>query len=172
MSNEDVENLLSQIEEYKSKLNIQNPSEETKKSQDMMKKKLEGKIDSLIEETKKKLILSQKPEIDKIKDNLDNIKNPLKEKMDELNTKLDTVLPKLKDEEKLNETENTAHVSTEELKEQERIMNAIRNNVNQSNQNIQAYFEGLSQRIEQLKKIKEIIKNNKSNLDEKKKKKE
>ena len=137
-----------------------------------LKKKLEGKIDSLIEETKKKLILSQKPEIDKIKDNLDNIKNPLKEKMDELNTKLDTVLPKLKDEEKLNETENTAHVSTEELKEQERIMNAIRNNVNQSNQNIQAYFEELSQRIERLKKIKYIIKNNKINLDETNEKKE
>ena len=52
-SEDDCDNLMSELEEYMSKLNIPNPSEETKKSQELMKKKLEEKIDSLIEKNKK-----------------------------------------------------------------------------------------------------------------------
>ena len=44
----EYENLLAEVEEYLSKVNIPNPSEETKKSLDLMKKQLEKKIDNHI----------------------------------------------------------------------------------------------------------------------------
>ena len=84
---------MSELEEYMSKLNIPNPSEETKKTQELMKKKLEEKIDSLIEKKQKELdLLSQKSEIDVKKE---------KEKIDEINANLQ----KLKDEAELNDKE-------------------------------------------------------------------
>ena len=52
-SEDDCDNLMSELEEYMSKLNIPNPSEETKKSQELMKKKLEEKIDSFLKKNKK-----------------------------------------------------------------------------------------------------------------------
>ena len=56
MSNQkEHENLLSQVDEYLSKVNIPNPSEEEKKSLDLMKKQLEKKIDSRIELEQKTL---------------------------------------------------------------------------------------------------------------------
>ena len=88
-SEDDCDNLMSELEEYMSKLNIPNPSEETKKTQELMKKKLEEKIDSLIEKKQKELdLLSQKSEIDVKKE---------KEKIDEINANLQ----KLKDEAEL-----------------------------------------------------------------------
>ena len=54
-SEDDCDNLMSELEEYMSKLNIPNPSEETKKTQELMKKKLEEKIDSLIEKKTKRI---------------------------------------------------------------------------------------------------------------------
>ena len=52
----EYEDLLVEVEEYLSKVNnIPNPSEETKKSLDLMKKQLEKKIDSRIELEQKTL---------------------------------------------------------------------------------------------------------------------
>ena len=50
----EYENLLAEVEEYLSKVNIPNPSEEEKKSLDLMKKQLEKKID-ITQKKKKKL---------------------------------------------------------------------------------------------------------------------
>ena len=44
----EYENLLAEVKEYLSKVNIPNPSEEEKKSLDLMKKQLEKKIDNHI----------------------------------------------------------------------------------------------------------------------------
>ena len=143
-SEDDCDNLMSELEEYMSKLNIPNPSEETKKSQELMKKKLEEKIDSLIEKKQKELdLLSQKSEIDVKKE---------KEKIDEINANLQ----KLKDEAEL--------IDKEKKEELEQSLNRSRNNINLAEENYKKAAEVLSQNIERLKIIKDkISKSNETN---------
>ena len=143
-SEDDCDNLMSELEEYMSKLNIPNPSEETKKSQELMKKKLEEKIDSLIEKKQKELeILSQKSEIDVKKE---------KEKIDEINANLQ----KLKDEAEL--------IDKEKKEELEQSLNRSRNNVDLAKENYKKAAEVMSQNIERLKIIKDkISKSNETN---------
>ena len=132
-SEDDCDNLMSELEEYMSKLNIPNPSEETKKSQELMKKKLEEKIDSLIEKKQKELdLLSQKSEIDVKKE---------KEKIDEINANLQ----KLKDEAEL--------IDKEKKEELEQSLNRSRNNINLAEENYKKAAEVMSQNIERLKLI-------------------
>ena len=127
-----------------SKLNIPNPSEETKKTQELMKKKLEEKIDSLIEKKQKELdLLSQKSEIDVKKE---------KEKIDEINANLQ----KLKDEAEL--------IDKEKKEELEQSLNRSRNNINLAEENYKKAAEVMSQNIERLKIIKDkISKSNETN---------
>ena len=141
---DDCDNLMSELEEYMSKLNIPNPSEETKKSQELMKKKLEEKIDSLIEKKQKELdLLSQKSEIDVKKE---------KEKIDEINANLQ----KLKDEAEL--------IDKEKKEELEQSLNRSRNNINLAEENYKKAAEVMSQNIERLKIIKDkISKSNETN---------
>ena len=143
-SEDDCDNLMSELEEYMSKLNIPNPSEETKKSQELMKKKLEEKIDSLIEKKQKELdLLSQKSEIDVKKE---------KEKIDEINANLQ----KLKDEAEL--------IDKEKKEELEQSLNRSRNNINLAEENYKKAAEVMSQNIERLKIIKnKISKSNETN---------
>ena len=143
-SEDDCDNLMSELEEYMSKLNIPNPSEETKKSQELMKKKLEEKIDSLIEKKQKELdLLSQKSEIDVKKE---------KEKIDEINANLQ----KLKDEAEL--------IDKEKKEELEQSLNRSRNNINLAEENYKKAAEVMSQNIERLKIIKDkISKSNETN---------
>ena len=143
-SEDDCDNLMSELEEYMSKLNIPNPSEETKKSQELMKKKLEEKIDSLIEKKQKELdLLSQKSEIDVKKE---------KEKIDEINANLQ----KLKDEAEL--------IDKEKKEELEQSLNSSRNNINLAEENYKKAAEVMSQNIERLKIIKDkISKSNETN---------
>ena len=143
-SEDDCDNLMSELEEYMSKLNIPNPSEETKKTQELMKKKLEEKIDSLIEKKQKELdLLSQKSEIDVKKE---------KEKIDEINANLQ----KLKDEAEL--------IDKEKKKELEQSLNRSRNNINLAEENYKKAAEVMSQNIERLKIIKDkISKSNETN---------
>ena len=143
-SEDDCDNLMSELEEYMSKLNIPNPSEETKKSQELMKKKLEEKIDSLIEKKQKELdLLSQKSEIDVKKE---------KEKIDEINANLQ----KLKDEAEL--------IDKEKKEELEQSLNRSRNNINLAKENYKKAAEVMSQNIERLKIIKDkISKSNETN---------
>ena len=143
-SEDDCDNLMSELEEYMSKLNIPNPSEETKKSQELMKKKLEEKIDSLIEKKQKELdLLSQKSEIDVKKE---------KEKIDEINANLQ----KLKDEAEL--------IDKEKKEELEQSLNRSRNNINLAEENYKKASEVMSQNIERLKIIKDkISKSNETN---------
>ena len=145
MSSEDEwDNLMSELEEYMSKLNIPNPSEETKKTQELMKKKLEEKIDSLIEKKQKELdLLSQKSEIDVKKE---------KEKIDEINANLQ----KLKDEAEL--------IDKEKKEDLEQSLNRSRNNINLAEENYKKAAEVMSQNIERLKIIKDkISKSNETN---------
>ena len=143
-SEDDCDNLMSELEEYMSKLNIPNPSEETKKTQELMKKKLEEKIDSLIEKKQKELdLLSQKSEIDVKKE---------KEKIDEINANLQ----KLKDEAEL--------IDKEKKEELEQSLNRSRNNINLAKENYKKAAEVMSQNIERLKIIKDkISKSNETN---------
>ena len=143
-SENDCDNLMSELEEYMSKLNIPNPSEVTKKSQELMKKKLEEKIDSLIEKKQKELdLLSQKSEIDVKKE---------KEKIDEINANLQ----KLKDEAEL--------IDKEKKEELEQSLNRSRNNINLAEENYKKAAEVMSQNIERLKIIKDkISKSNETN---------
>ena len=143
-SEDDCDNLMSELEEYMSKLNIPNPSEETKKSQELMKKKLEEKIDSLIEKKQKEIdLLSQKSEIDVKKE---------KEKIDEINANLQ----KLKDEAEL--------IDKEKKEELEQSLNRSRNNINLAEENYKKAAEVMSQNIERLKIIKDkISKSNETN---------
>ena len=143
-SEDDCDNLMSELEEYMSKLNIPNPSEETKKSQELMKKKLEEKIDSLIEKKQKELdLLSQKSEIDVKKE---------KEKIDEINANLQ----KLKDE--------AESIDKEKKEELEQSLNRSRNNINLAEENYKKAAEVMSQNIERLKIIKDkISKSNETN---------
>ncbi len=143
-SEDDCDNLMSELEEYMSKLNIPNPSEETKKTQELMKKKLEEKIDSLIEKKQKELdLLSQKSEIDVKKE---------KEKIDEINANLQ----KLKDEAEL--------IDKEKKEELEQSLNRSRNNINLAEENYKKAAEVMSQNIERLKIIKDkISKSNETN---------
>ena len=143
-SEDDCDNLMSELEEYMSKLNIPNPSEETKKTQELMKKKLEEKIDSLIEKKQKELdLLSQKSEIDVKKE---------KEKIDEINANLQ----KLKDEAEL--------IDKEKKEELEQSLNRSRNNINLAEENYKKASEVMSQNIERLKIIKDkISKSNETN---------
>ena len=143
-SEDDCDNLMSELEEYMSKLNIPNPSEVTKKSQELMKKKLEEKIDSLIEKKQKELdLLSQKSEIDVKKE---------KEKIDEINANLQ----KLKDEAEL--------IDKEKKEELEQSLNRSRNNINLAEENYKKAAEAMSQNIERLKIIKDkISKSNETN---------
>ena len=143
-SEDDCDNLMSELEEYMSKLNIPNPSEEAKKSQELMKKKLEEKIDSLIEKKQKELdLLSQKSEIDVKKE---------KEKIDEINANLQ----KLKDEAEL--------IDKEKKEELEQSLNRSRNNINLAEENYKKAAEVMSQNIERLKIIKDkISKSNETN---------
>ena len=143
-SEDDCDNLMSELEEYMSKLNIPNPSEVTKKSPELMKKKLEEKIDSLIEKKQKELdLLSQKSEIDVKKE---------KEKIDEINANLQ----KLKDEAEL--------IDKEKKEELEQSLNRSRNNINLAEENYKKAAEVMSQNIERLKIIKDkISKSNETN---------
>ena len=143
-SEDDCDNLMSELEEYMSKLNIPNPSEETKKTQELMKKKLKEKIDSLIEKKQKELdLLSQKSEIDVKKE---------KEKIDEINANLQ----KLKDEAEL--------IDKEKKEELEQSLNRSRNNVDLAKENYKKAAEVMSQNIERLKIIKDkISKSNETN---------
>ena len=143
-SEDDCDNLMSELEEYMSKLNIPNPSEETKKTQELMKKKLEEKIDSLIEKKQKELdLLSQKFEIDVKKE---------KEKIDEINANLQ----KLKDEAEL--------IDKEKKEELEQSLNRSHNNINLAEENYKKAAEVMSQNIERLKIIKDkISKSNETN---------
>ena len=143
-SEDDCDNLMSELEEYMSKLNIPNPSEETKKTQELMKKQLEEKIDSLIEKKQKELdLLSQKSEIDVKKE---------KEKIDEINANLQ----KLKDEAEL--------IDKEKKEELEQSLNRSRNNINLAEENYKKAAEVMSQNIERLKIIKDkISKSNETN---------
>ena len=143
-SEDDCDNLMSELEEYMSKLNIPNPSEETKKTQELMKKKLEEKIDSLIEKKQKELdLLSQKSEIDVKKE---------KEKIDEINANLQ----KLKDDAEL--------IDKEKKEELEQSLNRSRNNINLAEENYKKAAEVMSQNIERLKIIKDkISKSNETN---------
>ena len=143
-SEDDCDNPMSELEEYMSKLNIPNPSEETKKTQELMKKKLEEKIDSLIEKKQKELdLLSQKSEIDVKKE---------KEKIDEINANLQ----KLKDEAEL--------IDKEKKEELEQSLNRSRNNINLAEENYKKAAEVMFQNIERLKIIKDkISKSNETN---------
>ena len=109
-----------------------------------MKKKLEEKIDSLIEKKQKELdLLSQKSEIDVKKE---------KEKIDEINANLQ----KLKDEAEL--------IDKEKKEELEQSLNRSRNNINLAEENYKKAAEVMSQNIERLKIIKDkISKSNETN---------
>ena len=133
----EYENLLVEVEEYLSKVNnIPNPSEETKKSLDLMKKQLEKKIDSRIE-------LEQKT--------LDSLNSLLKNINDD---------EKLYNTEKKEETGKTADVSTKEMEELEQISK----NINSTKENMKKSAEDLSKNIEKWKKIKDkISKSNETN---------
>ena len=137
MSNQNEhENLLAEVEEYWSKVNIPNPSEEEKKSLDLMKKQLEKKIDSRIE-------LEQKT-LDSLNSLLQNINDG----------------EKLYNTEKKEETGKTADVSTEEMEELEQISK----NINSTKENMKKSAEDLSKNIEKWKKIKDkISKSNETN---------
>ncbi len=141
MSNQkEHENLRAEVEEYLSKVNIPNPSEEEKKSLDLMKKQLEKKIDSRIE-------LEQKT-LDSLNSLLQNIND------DE----------KLYNTEKKQETGKTADVSTKEMEEQEQMWESICNNINSTKENMKKSAEDLSKNIEKWKKIKDkISKTNETN---------
>ena len=119
----EYENLLAEVEEYLSKLNIPNPSEEVKKSLDLMKKQLEKKIDSRIE-------LEQKT-LDSLNSLLQNINDG----------------EKLYNTEKKEETGKTADVSTEEMEELEQISK----NINSTKENMKKSAEDLSKNIEKWK---------------------
>ena len=132
----EYENLLAEVEEYWSKVNIPNPSEEEKKSLDLMKKQLEKKIDSRIE-------LEQKT-LDSLNSLLQNINDG----------------EKLYNTEKKEETGKTADVSTEEMEELEQISK----NINSTKENMKKSAEDLSKNIEKWKKIKDkISKSNETN---------
>ena len=132
----EFENLRAEVEEYLSKVNIPNPSEEEKKSLDLMKKQLEKKIDSRIE-------LDQKT--------LDSLNSLLKNINDG---------EKLYNTEKKEETGKTADVSTEEMEELEQISK----NINSTKENMKKSAEDLSKNIEKWKIIKDkISKTNETN---------
>ena len=132
----EYENLLAEVEEYLSKVNIPNPSEEEKKSLDLMKKQLEKKIDSRIE-------LEQKT-LDSLNSLLQNINDG----------------EKLYNTEKKEETGKTADVSTKEMEELEQISK----NINSTKENLKKSAEDLSKNIEKWKKIKDkISKSNETN---------
>ena len=132
----EFENLRAEVEEYLSKVNIPNPSEEEKKSLDLMKKQLEKKIDSRIE-------LEQKT-LDSLNSYLQNINDG----------------EKLYNTEKKEETGKTADVSTKEMEELEQISK----NINSTKENMKKSAEDLSKNIEKWKIIKDkISKTNETN---------
>ena len=132
----EYENLLAEVEEYLSKVNIPNPSEEEKKSLDLMKKQLEKKIDSRIE-------LEQKT-LDSLNSLLQNINDG----------------EKLYNTEKKEKTGKTADVSTKEMEELEQISK----NINSTKENLKKSAEDLSKNIEKWKIIKDkISKTNETN---------
>ena len=129
----EYENLWAEVEEYLSKLNIPNPSEEVKKSLDLMKKQLEQKIDSYIEDEQIKL------------DSL----NPLFQKLNDDVKKYDI--------EKKEEIGKIPGISAKEMEEQEQMWESFCNNINSTKEKMKKSVEKFSKNIEKWKKIKDKI---------------
>ena len=164
MSSNKIGNLKSTIDEFKSLLNDSNPSKDFEKWQDFIKKSelttknIEENIDNILDEIKKEKESQKK--IKELKDEFDIIKNKFNQKIDEIKT---TYNQNSLSEKKLAEIEkktgngNTELDSNQELDTEEKMLNAILNNVKQTDQNLKNIGQELSLQVEAVNRIQEKI---------------